>query len=145
MTTNRSSEAQQLARDLLELAAAGRWDETSELAYQVWESNPPLLSSAMFIWFFMVQESHGKEAVTKGVEIITEQMYRAPVDSPLSRGTFCNIVYALEDNAPDRAHRAWTRLLDADDWLAANEVVGLMLSFVGYYLGWFGQEGFLYE
>lgn len=138
-------EAEELASELLALAGANRLAETTDLVWQVWATNPPLLAMAMSIWYFVIQDRHGVAAVDKGVETITDQMHNAPVESPVSRLTFCEMLYALQDENPIRMHTAWAKLLEAEDWLAANEVVGLMLSFVGYYLGWFGEEGFLYE
>lgn len=134
-----------MAAELLELAGARRLEETTDLVWETWKTNPPLLAMAMSIWFFIIQDHHGTAAVAKGVETITEQMHNAPVESPTSRMAFCEVLYALQDENPARMNAAWSRLLEAGDWQTANEVVGLMLSFVGYYLGWFGQEGFLYE
>lgn len=138
-------EAQDLASNLLRLAEAGDFEKATDLAWMAWNVNPPLLPMAMGLWFFQIHDQHGTAMVNKGVHAITEAMHRAPVDSPLSRMVFCEVLYALQDNNPIRVHKAWAKVLDADDWQAANEVISLMLSFIGYYLGWFGEEGFLYE
>lgn len=145
MTDQPIKEAEDLASNLLRLAEAGQFEEATDLAWTAWTTNPPLIPMAMGIWFFGIQKDHGTEMVNKGVEAITGEMHRAPVESPVSRITFCEMLYALQDTDHDRMHRAWVKLLDTEDWHAANEVISLMLSFVGYYLGWFGREGFLYE
>lgn len=133
------ADAERLASRMIELASAARTESLTAVAYSAWVHNPALMPMAMVMWFSWAQDAHGKPEVDQVIAAMTEQVSQAPVQQAATRLVFCEVMFAMQDQDAPRMNEAWGRLVDAGDWAAAVEVIGLVLSFVGYFMGWPGD------
>ena len=123
--------ASQVATILLNMSIRCDPDFDDAVRY-IWDEHHDVIPTTFMIWYKAAVRTSGEPTVTDALRRITEDIADAPMRQPSSRIVFCEMLYGMQDNDPDRSTRAWASVVNqSDGWPTAQEVVTLMSSVFG--------------